>query len=862
MDSSDNASSCVRENTNPQEEDGRKQQHPKVKSFCSVRYGVAIMIHFCNLIITAQFASLSIAIVAMVNHTDQSNQSNVSTKRHPGAAADIGVPVYDWNPEIQGLLLSAILYGSVITTIPGGYFSGVLGGKKIAGLSLLLCSVLSLLTPLAADSGLPYLFLVRIVQGLSQGMNFSALAAFWPKWAPPLERTQLSTIGLSGTTMGNFIVVIAGGFLCESPGWPSIFYIFGGIGCIFSIIWFSLVYDDPREHPFVSDSEREYIISSLAEQASSPNWSLPFKAMMKTLAIWAIIIPNICRFWLTSNLTTSLPTLLDNMFDLNFEKNGFLSALPLITSWISMTVGSKIADFLLSKKILRLITVRKLFTFLGMFFPSLFTVAIPYVGSTTAITFMILASSASTLCFSGFIVNPLDFAPRYASFIISLGTTAMSISGIVSPFITGYFINQEVKVNPWEKSSVMDSLDNASSYVRENTNPQEEDGRKQQHPKVKSFCSVRYGVAIMIHFCNLIITAQFASLSIAIVAMVNHTDQSNQSNVSTKRHPGAAADIGGMNFSALAAFWPKWAPPLERTQLSTIGLSGTTMGNFIVVIGGGFLCKSPGWPSIFYIFGGIGCIFSIIWFSLVYDDPREHPFVSDSEREYIISSLAEQASSPNWSLPFKAMIKTLAIWAIIIPSICRFWLTSNLTTSLPTLLDNMFDLNFEENGFLSALPLIISWISMTLGSKIADFLLSKKILRLITVRKLFTFLGMFFPSLFTVLIPYVGSTTTVTFIILASSASTLCFSGFIVNPLDFAPRYASFIMSLGTAAMLISGLVSTFVTGYFINQDNTTGWKNVFFLSSAINVLGMIFYLVFGQTDIQDWAKEQRLTRF
>nr|XP_020859016.1 uncharacterized protein LOC110219743 isoform X2 [Phascolarctos cinereus] len=868
MDSSDNASSCVRENTNPQEEDGRKQQHPKVKSFCSVRYGVAIMIHFCNLIITAQFASLSIAIVAMVNHTDQSNQSNVSTKRHPGAAADIGVPVYDWNPEIQGLLLSAILYGSVITTIPGGYFSGVLGGKKIAGLSLLLCSVLSLLTPLAADSGLPYLFLVRIVQGLSQGMNFSALAAFWPKWAPPLERTQLSTIGLSGTTMGNFIVVIAGGFLCESPGWPSIFYIFGGIGCIFSIIWFSLVYDDPREHPFVSDSEREYIISSLAEQASSPNWSLPFKAMMKTLAIWAIIIPNICRFWLTSNLTTSLPTLLDNMFDLNFEKNGFLSALPLITSWISMTVGSKIADFLLSKKILRLITVRKLFTFLGMFFPSLFTVAIPYVGSTTAITFMILASSASTLCFSGFIVNPLDFAPRYASFIISLGTTAMSISGIVSPFITGYFINQEVKVNPWEKSSVMDSLDNASSYVRENTNPQEEDGRKQQHPKVKSFCSVRYGVAIMIHFCNLIITAQFASLSIAIVAMVNHTDQSNQSNVSTKRHPGAAADIGvpvydwnpeiqglllsamlygsfiatipsgyfsgvlggkkiaglslllssvlslltplaanlglpylflvrivqglsqGMNFSALAAFWPKWAPPLERTQLSTIGLSGTTMGNFIVVIGGGFLCKSPGWPSIFYIFGGIGCIFSIIWFSLVYDDPREHPFVSDSEREYIISSLAEQASSPNWSLPFKAMIKTLAIWAIIIPSICRFWLTSNLTTSLPTLLDNMFDLNFEENGFLSALPLIISWISMTLGSKIADFLLSKKILRLITVRKLFTFLGMFFPSLFTVLIPYVGSTTTVTFIILASSASTLCFSGFIVNPLDFAPRHS------------------------------------------------------------------------
>nr|XP_020859264.1 probable small intestine urate exporter [Phascolarctos cinereus] len=394
------------------------------------------MINICNLVGTTQFANMTIAIIAMVNHTDQSNQCNVSRSTYPGEAQ---VPVYDWNPEIQGLLLSAMLYGSLITTVPGGYFSGVLGGKKIAGLSLLLSSVLSLLIPLAADSGLPYLFLVRIVQGLSQGMNFSALAAFWPKWAPPLERTQLSTIGLSGTTTGHFILVIWDGFLCEFPGWPSIFYIFeksirrdvmkvkltgcgnklhveGGVGCVYSIIWFSLVYDDPMEHPFISDSEREYIISSLAEQASSPNWSLPFKAMMKILAIWAIIIANIY-----------------NMFDLNFEKNGFLSALPLITSWISMTLGSKIADFLLSKKILRLITVHKLFTF----------VSIPYVGSTTAITFMILASSARALYYSGFIVNPLDFAPRYFSFIMSLGDAVMLISGIISPYVTGYFISQK-----------------------------------------------------------------------------------------------------------------------------------------------------------------------------------------------------------------------------------------------------------------------------------------------------------------------------------------------------------------------------------------------------------------------------------
>uniref|UniRef100_G3VSB4 Major facilitator superfamily (MFS) profile domain-containing protein n=1 Tax=Sarcophilus harrisii TaxID=9305 RepID=G3VSB4_SARHA len=326
---------------------------------------MAILIHLCNLILSAQHQSMSIAIIAMVNHTDQSNHSSISTKEYRDATTDTGIPSYEWSPEMQGFLLSVNMFGIMITTIPTGYFAGVLGGKKIVGLALLISSVLNLLVPLAADYGLPYLCLIRIIQGLSQGMSSGALPAFWPKWAPPLERTQLIIIGLAGTTMGSFIGVIVGGFLCEYPGWPSIFYIFGGFGCVYSIVWFFLVYDDPLNHPLISANEKEYIISSIIEQVNYSHWSLPFKAIIKSLPFWAIIIPAICRFWLVSNLTISLPTLLNNMFDINIQTNGFLSALPLITSWITMTLGSHTADFLLSKKVFTLIRVRKLFTFLG-----------------------------------------------------------------------------------------------------------------------------------------------------------------------------------------------------------------------------------------------------------------------------------------------------------------------------------------------------------------------------------------------------------------------------------------------------------------------------------------------------------------
>ncbi|XP_043848078.1 probable small intestine urate exporter isoform X2 [Dromiciops gliroides] len=471
MDPLETANTLMRESTNPQEGEGSKEQHPKVKRFCSVRYAMAIMIHLCNLVVSAQNFSLSIAIIAMVKHPGQSNQSNVSTEGYPGATTDTGVPVYEWSSEIQGFLLSAMIGGTLITTMPSGYFAGVLGGKKLSGLSLLICSVLSILIPLAADYGLSYLFLIRIVQGMAQGIIFGALPSFWPKWAPPLERTQLSTIGFSGLTMGNFIIILVGGFLCESPGWPSMFYISGGIGCIYCIIWFSLVYDDPMNHPFINESEKEYIISSVTGQVpdkvkqltsshtaskglsclepkspdNSSSWSLPFKAMIKTLAFWAIIVPSFCRFWLISNFTISLPSLLDNMFELNIKRTGFLSALPLISSWVSMTLGSYIADFLLSKKILRLIRVRKLFTFL-------------------AITFLILANSLSHLCYSGFMINPLDIAPRYASFIMGLQTVFMSISALISPIVTGYFIKQDAATG-WKNVFFLSSAINLLGMV-------------------------------------------------------------------------------------------------------------------------------------------------------------------------------------------------------------------------------------------------------------------------------------------------------------------------------------------------------------------------------------------------------------
>ncbi|XP_032124526.1 sodium-dependent phosphate transport protein 3 isoform X3 [Sapajus apella] len=369
--------------------------------FCSLRYGLALIMHFSNFTMITQRVSLSIAIIAMVNSTQQHSLSNASTEG-PFADAfnnssisikefDTKATVYQWSPETQGIIFSSINYGIILTLIPSGYLAGIFGAKQMLGAGLLISSLLTLFTPLAADFGVILVIVVRTVQGMAQGMAWTGQFTIWAKWAPPLERSKLTTIAGSGSAFGSFIILCVGGLISQVLGWPFIFYIFGSTGCICCLLWFTVIYDDPMQHPCISVREKEHIMSSLPQQS------------------------------------------------------GVLSSLPFIAAASCTILGGQLADFLLSRNLLRLITVRKLFSSLGLLLPSVCAVALPFVASSYVITIilLILIPGTSNLCDSGFIINTLDIAPRYASFLMGISRGFGLIAGIVSSTATGFLISQD-----------------------------------------------------------------------------------------------------------------------------------------------------------------------------------------------------------------------------------------------------------------------------------------------------------------------------------------------------------------------------------------------------------------------------------
>lgn len=148
----------------------------------------------------------------------------------------------------------------------GGQLAKKFGGKIMLLISILLCSLLNLLTPKFAEfGGWQAVVCLRVVQGLCQGVIFPSTHTLLAKWAPPSERGTIGTYCYSGAQFGTVLMLAVSGVLAESSmGWPSIFYLSGMAGLVWSILYFFYGSSSPADcNGRISPEEKHFIESSL-----------------------------------------------------------------------------------------------------------------------------------------------------------------------------------------------------------------------------------------------------------------------------------------------------------------------------------------------------------------------------------------------------------------------------------------------------------------------------------------------------------------------------------------------------------------------------------------------------------------------
>ncbi|KAI1901770.1 hypothetical protein AGOR_G00037820 [Albula goreensis] len=419
---------------------------------CSARCNLAVLMFFGFAVVYGLRVNLSVAMVAMVNNTSpQPSSNNSSVQECPVPAARLGnqsngpeqpdgMPRYQWDSKTQGFLLGAFFFGYLVTQIPGGYLSGRLGGRIFLGGGVVGTAALTLLTPLAADLGVTWLFALRALEGFGEGVTFPAMMAMWARWAPPLERSRLMTFSGAGANFGAFVALPLTGFICHTLGWPAVFYCCGGAGCLWGLFWFILVSNEPSSHPRISVHERDYIINSIGSQGGAHGWSVPLIPIIFSVPLWAIILAQMCSNWAYYTLLTSLPTYMDTVLHFDLRQNGFLSALPYLGGWLFSVSSGIIADTLLERELLGVTAVRKIFTLTGLLLPAAFLTAVGFVGCSgvLAVTFLTLSTSLGGTSAAGVFINQIDIAPRYAGVLLGITNTFGTIPGVLAPIVMGY----------------------------------------------------------------------------------------------------------------------------------------------------------------------------------------------------------------------------------------------------------------------------------------------------------------------------------------------------------------------------------------------------------------------------------------
>ncbi|XP_023754258.1 ascorbate transporter, chloroplastic [Lactuca sativa] len=345
---------------------------------------------------------------------------------------------FNWNSATVGLIQSSFFWGYLLTQIVGGIWADKIGGKQVLGFGVIWWSVATVLTPIAAKIGLPFLLVMRAFMGIGEGVAMPAMNNILSKWIPVSERSRSLALVYSGMYLGSVIGLGISPILIQKFAWPSVFYSFGSLGSVWFAFWLAKAHSSPTDDPELSAEEKKYILGGSVSK--EPVTEIPWRLILSKAPVWALIVSHFCHNWGTFILLTWMPTYYNQVLKFNLTESGLLCVLPWLTMAVFANIGGWIADTLVSRGF-SITTVRKIMQSIGFLGPAFFLTQLSRV-KTPAMAVLCMACSQGSDAFSqsGLYSNHQDIGPRYAGVLLGLSNTAGVLAGVFGTAATGYIL--------------------------------------------------------------------------------------------------------------------------------------------------------------------------------------------------------------------------------------------------------------------------------------------------------------------------------------------------------------------------------------------------------------------------------------
>ncbi|XP_066952133.1 putative inorganic phosphate cotransporter [Macrobrachium rosenbergii] len=400
--------------------------------------------------------NINLTIVAMVKHKNSSN-SSIEDVCHFGDGMEDDPSEsegeFEWDEFTQSMITGAFFWGYIWTQIPGGRLAELFGFRRVFGGALFLASIISCFVPLAAKGGSTVLILVRVLLGISEGPTFPSTHVLLANWAPPLERSIISTLVYAGSQAGTIIAYPMASAIIAALGWEAVFYIQAALTLCWCVLWFFIVADNPTQSKWISKAEKQYILNSMGGSKEMKVPPVPVKSILSSPPFWAIFVAGVGNNWGFYTLLTDLPLYMKNMLMQDIKSNALLSGMPYLGMWIFSLLISFAGDKLRMAGKLSTVAVRKIATTIAHVGPAVcllilttFTCNRP---ATIALLFIAVGLQGGV--YTGFMVNHVDIAPNFAGTLFGITNAAATIPGWLAPMTVGALTNNQQTFEQWNK---------------------------------------------------------------------------------------------------------------------------------------------------------------------------------------------------------------------------------------------------------------------------------------------------------------------------------------------------------------------------------------------------------------------------
>lgn len=284
-----------------------------------------------------------IALATVINYIDRQSLNvlwpTISADLYPDKTADERKEIYAF---ISVVFVFSYAFGQAIF---GKIFDWV--GTRI-GFALSI-GIWSLATAAHAfASGLASFSIFRGILGLAEAGNWPGATKGNAEWFPIKERALAQGIFNSGAAIGGIISIPLIAYLSVFFSWKAIFVLVGLVGLLWLIPWMVLVKAPPKEHPWITEEEREYILTGQknteSEEGNEGDYNPSTSEMLSRKQSWGVIIASAAIdpiWWL---FVFWIPIYLSEVYSMDVKTIGIYGWVPYVGAMLGAWFGGLLAQ--------------------------------------------------------------------------------------------------------------------------------------------------------------------------------------------------------------------------------------------------------------------------------------------------------------------------------------------------------------------------------------------------------------------------------------------------------------------------------------------------------------------------------------